>query len=185
MTENERRVLDYIKKCESEGFLPSVRDVCGEMGFTSSATGYGYINKLTEKGLLVRTGTDGRQFRTAGQRPVSVPVAVNFPHGVPEFDEYSEQIYFLPDRLNIGKLFAYRITENMTRIRAAQGDIFIFEMQDYAMDGDIIIALDADGKEFVTVFSPSENEGVSRFRYPDSENKTIMGKSIGMIRYIR
>lgn len=185
MKENERKICDYIAKCESEGFDPSIRDICSYMGFTSSATGYSYVNRLVEKGLLIRTGPDGKHICSHGMRPLRVPSVERFSHGAPVFEDLAEPVYFLPDRQNTGQLFAYRISENINRIRASAGDIVIFEMQDYAVDGDIVIVSVSESDVVIEAFSPSENQGISRFTYPEETNRSIIGKAIGLIRFIR
>ena len=46
-------VLDFINEySEDNGFPPTVRDMCRELGIKSTATAYDYINRLRDKGLL-------------------------------------------------------------------------------------------------------------------------------------
>ena len=52
VTENERRVFEFIKQRLEEGYPPTVREICAEFGFKSTSTAHRYIRSLSDKGLL-------------------------------------------------------------------------------------------------------------------------------------
>ena len=98
MNDSEKRVLEYVRKCSADGYSPSVRDICRELGFSAPSTAHTYLTRLINEGYLERAGKTGRQIRPVEDRPVSIPVVTKYSHGLPVIDPSGEHVFFLPDR---------------------------------------------------------------------------------------
>ena len=60
----ENSIYKYIcEKIESDGFAPSVRDICRALGIKSTSTAHSYIDKLAEKGLIHKESGKSRTLR--------------------------------------------------------------------------------------------------------------------------
>ena len=66
-------VLGYINRYIAEnGFAPTVRDMCRDLGIKSTATAYDYINRLKEKGYLEKAENKKRAVAVRGGGTVNV-----------------------------------------------------------------------------------------------------------------
>lgn len=184
MNEKEKQIWEFIRSCEAQGFLPSVREVCAHMGYSSSATGMNYLNRMADKGYLERTGIDGKKFRTAGTLPVRIPIVKTFRHGIPQINEECESLYFIPDRQLNGRTVAFRADEDSKPCGIKKDDLVIIEMQDYAVEGEPVF-IEKDEWYRLCIFTPSPLEGAPRFRYSEEDGINIIGKVIAFMRYIR
>ena len=92
----ETEVLGYIRAYLSDnGFPPTVREVCQAMGFSSSATGQYYINKLKKMGLIANKESRNRAISLLGEKQeiAMVPIIGTVTAGTPimaveNFDGY-------------------------------------------------------------------------------------------------
>ena len=66
VTENERKVFEFIKSRVEEGYPPTVREVCNYFGFKSTSTAHRYIKSLTDKGFLEKGDNQNRAIRLVG-----------------------------------------------------------------------------------------------------------------------
>lgn len=56
LTKKQKKVYDYIVNFINENeYSPTVREICKDIGLSSPATAYGYIEKLRDKGYLEST----------------------------------------------------------------------------------------------------------------------------------
>ena len=59
-------VLDFINGyCDNNGFPPTVRDICRELGIKSTATAYDYVNRLRDMGHLEKADNKKREIGRA------------------------------------------------------------------------------------------------------------------------
>jgi len=57
----EQRVLDYLKaKIEEKGYAPSVREICADLNIKSTSTAHMYIERLANKGCIIRESGKSR-----------------------------------------------------------------------------------------------------------------------------
>lgn len=55
-TNKQMAVLSFIhKQVDAHGYPPTVREICGAVGLSSTSTVHGHINRLIKKGYLKRT----------------------------------------------------------------------------------------------------------------------------------
>ncbi len=188
-------VLDFINQYgEDNGFPPTVREICRELGIKSTATAYSYINRLTEMGLLDKAEGKKRAVKLNGGDTVKVPLIGTVTAGQPVFAvENFEGYYTLPSAEFKGdELFLLRVRgESMIEAGIFDGDKIIVRRQESAENGDIVVAMfDADGtedgatvKRFFRrdgkVILHPENSAMQDFVLDDV---AILGKVIGLLR---
>lgn len=192
ITENERKVFEFIKQRVEEGYPPTVREICSEFGFKSTSTAHRYINSLTEKGFLEKGSKQNRAIRLVGSAGMRIPLVGTVTAGTPitAIEYVSEYINFQPARNYSNPLFALKVRgESMINAAILDGDIVVVEQTPYAENGEIVVAL-VDG-DSATVKTFYKEDGHFRLQ-PENDTMDsiivdsvdILGKVVGVIRYI-
>ena len=75
LSKSQQTILEYLKRCSSDGRVPSVREICDEVGLSSTSTVHHHLKSLEEKGFIVREHGVNRCIQIAGEeKSTSVPV---------------------------------------------------------------------------------------------------------------
>ena len=82
-TQMTDRIYAYLREViPRQGYAPSVREICREMGFKSTATAYNYIDRLRANGMLQKT--DNKKRAVSLQRNLkTVPLIGTVTAGTP------------------------------------------------------------------------------------------------------
>ncbi len=188
-------VLAFINRYTDEnGFPPTVRDMCRELGIKSTATAYDYINRLKAQGHLEKA--DGKKravsLKSTGGT-VRVPLIGTVTAGTPILAaENYEGYYVLPSAEFAGDGLFLLTVQGSSMIKAGifDGDKIVVRKQETAENGDIVVAMFDDGisegatvKRFFRrdgkcVLHP-ENDALSDYVL---DEVTILGKVVGLIR---
>ncbi len=189
LSEKQLNVYNYLVKKISEGFPPTVREICLSTGIKSTSTVHAILNALEEGGYIYRDPKYSRAIRIEGTDNVAqVPVIGRVTAGQPilAVEEIEDYIPY-PTKGSEG-LFALRVMGySMKNIGIMDGDIVVADKDAYVREGDIVIGMDGDEatvKRYIknadgtVVFMP-ENEDFDPI-YP--ENPSILGKVIGSYR---
>ena len=191
LSKSQQMILEYLKECSSEGRVPSVREICTEVGLSSTSTVHHHLNALEEKGFITREHGLNRCIHVAGEeKSVGVPVLGRVAAGYPILAvEEIESYVPVPESLKRGReLFALRVQgESMIDVGIFDGDIVIVNRTPVAENGEIVVALVGDEATVKTFYK--EN---GHFRL-QPENDTfepiivdevvILGKVVSLIRY--
>lgn len=192
ISENERRVFEFIKQRVEKGYAPTVREICAEFGYKSTSTAHRYINSLADKGLLEKGSNQNRAIKLVGSNGMKIPLVGTVTAGTPitAIEYVSEYINFHPQRNYSNPLFALRVRgESMINAAILDGDIVVVEQTPYAENGEIVVAL-VDGED-ATVKTFYKEDGHYRLQ-PENDTMepiivddvAILGKVVGVIRYI-
>jgi len=152
-------IADYVGK---NGFPPSVREICSKLNIKSTATAYYYIEKLMDRGLLEKSPSKNRAI-TLPQRAQSfktIPIIGTINAGSPIFAVENLEGYCpIPDQLNTGGTdFALKVNgDSMINAGIFNNDIIIVKQQNYATNGQIVVAL-IDDSATVKRFYKKENK---------------------------
>ena len=166
LKDREKRILEYIANCYTEkGYAPSVRDIQQEIGVRSTATVYGYIEKLVEKGYLKKDPNKSRSLRPD--------------FGAPDGRK------FAPERL-----FALRVSgRSMIEAGIMDGDIVVVLQTPVASDGEIVVALIDDEATVKTFY---KENGQFRLQPENREyapiytdHVKILGRVVASFRYYK
>ncbi len=190
-------VVRYIDRyCDENGFPPTVRDMCRDLGIKSTATAYSYVNRLREQGYLNKADKKKRAVSVRSSSTVKAPLIGTVTAGQPILaQENFEDMYTLPAAEFCGDdLFLLRVSgESMIEAGIFDGDKVVVKKQDTAENGDIVVALFNDGvddgatvKRFFRrdgkiVLHP-ENEKLSDFVLDEASGVQILGKVVGLLR---
>lgn len=193
LTENEKRVLDFISKRIEDGYAPTVREICAALGFRSTSTAHRYIASLTAKGLIEKGDNQNRAIRLAGKGASRVPLVGKVTAGQPitAVQDITDYVSFQPPKSYPGELFALRVSgESMIKAAILDGDIVIVEKTDYAENGEIVVAMVGDSDATVKRFY--KEKGHYRLQ-PENDTMepiiadevSIIGKVVAVMRYIK
>lgn len=200
LTTREQAIVDYIRqKILDSGFPPTVREICKAVGLRSTSTVHAYLNRLDSLGVIKRDPSSSRAIEIVGdntwrnKKMVPMPVVGAVRAGEPILaDEHIEDVYPMPAAL-IGKnnsCFMLVVRgDSMINAGISEGDLLIVSEQDYAENGDIVVAL--VGSDDATVKRFFKEEGHVRLQ-PENEayspiiakDVTIRGKVIGLYRHM-
>ena len=53
LTERQARVLSYVLQCWLSGFLPTVREICSELGYNSTNAAAGHLAAIKRAGYFL------------------------------------------------------------------------------------------------------------------------------------
>ncbi|HCJ41980.1 transcriptional repressor LexA [uncultured Ruminococcus sp.] len=192
VTDNERKVFEFIKSRVEEGYPPTVREVCSHFGFKSTSTAHRYIQSLTDKGFLSKGDNQNRAIRLVGGNGMLIPLVGTVTAGTPitAIEYVSEYISFQPARHYSNPLFALKVRgESMINAAILDGDMVVVEQSPVAENGEIVVAM-VDGQD-ATVKTFYKEDGHFRLQ-PENDTMQpiivdsvdILGRVVGVIRYI-
>lgn len=159
--------LKFIKKfVDDNGYPPTVREICSQVGFKSTASAKYYLDKLEEQGSIKKGGNKNRAIEVVekseslspslksdnikdvksifGDNLINVPMLGNVAAGAPLYaDVENDSSYTIPgDYFNCkGQMFLLNVKgESMKNIGILNGDMVLVRQQEVARDGDVIVA---------------------------------------------
>jgi repressor LexA len=182
LTPRQQRVLQTIKdSIEQRGYPPSMREIGGAVGLTSTSSVAHQLRVLEEKGYLKRdpkrpralevflpeimrarqsigaaeeSTYDETGLRDASPIPTNVPVVGRIAAGGPILaEERIEDVFPLPRQLvGDGQLFLLEVSgESMIDAAICDGDYVVIRQQPTAENGEIVAAM-IDGEATVKTF---------------------------------
>lgn len=185
LTPREQKTLDYIiDTLNRKGYSPSVRDIKAAVGYRSTSTVYNCLQKLELFGLIQKEDGKSRTIRVDSRSPgLKIPVVGRVTAGLPILAEENFDCYisFVADSINCvqSNLFALRVIGvSMIEAGIMDGDIVIVNKQDYAENGDIVVAM-IDGSATVKTFY-RENGGY-RLQPENRELEPIMTDQVQIL----
>ncbi|CEP79151.1 MAG: transcriptional repressor LexA [Defluviitoga tunisiensis] len=202
LTKRQLQVLDYIILYMKEnGFAPSIRDIMRHFEFKSPRAAHKHLIILEKKGYLEREGVSrgirltpkcGTVLATENLIPVSGKIAAG--NAIEAIEKVTDFIpipsNFFPKNF---EYFSLRVEGNsMIEAHIKSGDYVIVRKQDYAEDGDIIVALidksEATLKRMKKINEDEvllipENKSLQEIRV-SIDRLEIQGKMVGLIRLV-
>ena len=146
LSDNQYRILEYLKERAGDGVPPSVREICQAVGLRSTSSVQANLDALEEKGYIIRDPMLKRSIRIVGQAENvhHVPLLGVVTAGMPILAVEQVECY-LPYSGYVSKdkpLFALHVRgESMLNAGILDGDIIIAEQTPVANNGDIVVAL--------------------------------------------
>ena len=151
------RVEGYIKEYHQEhGISPSYRQIMHALKLSSLSGVQRYVLALEKTKRIERTNLGNIEVPTRLKRGrvVQTPLVGQIACGQPTFaEENIEETHALPQSLfGNGKLFMLKaFGDSMIDVGIKQGDLIVLRSQNYAENGDIVVAL-VDGKNTLKRF---------------------------------
>lgn len=207
--DKQQQILDFVnREVEEKGYPPSVREICSAVGFKSTSTVHGYLERLEKSGLITKDPTKPRALRVVGNRKayprengttkdyysrrelVDVPIVGKVTAGMPILAvENIEDTFPLPvDFVQNSTAFMLKVQgDSMVEAGILDKDLVLVKQQSTAINGDIVVALIEDEATVKTFY---KEKGYVRLQpqnqYMDPiivrENLSILGKVIGVFR---
>lgn len=196
LTTRQRQILDFIRDCVHKyGYPPSVREICKEVGLSSTSTVHGYLHQLEETGFIRRDPAKNRTIELLDEsswrskKIVPLPLVGQVRAGEPiTAEECVEDVYPFSEEF-VGEDDCFMLTvkgDSMINAGIFEGDYLIVRSQDSAQNGDIVVALlDEEAtvkryyREEARVRLQPENDAYEPIY---TANCYILGKVIGLFR---
>lgn len=145
LSDKAREVLEYIEeRITSDGFPPSVREICRDLHIKSTSTAHKYLSELTDAGAIEKGDRLNRAIRLAQPSHSGVPLLGVVTAGIPILAQEDIEEY-LPIQVrgyNNKELFALHVRgESMINAGILDGDIIIVAKTSTARNGEIVVAL--------------------------------------------
>jgi repressor LexA len=183
LTAKQEKVLKFIRERVGENLPPTIREIAGEMGVSSTGTVRDYLTALQRKGYLKRTNNKSRAIELLDS-PDKIPIISSIAAGEPKLAYEDIEGYVEIARENT---FALKVKgESMIDAGIMDGDIAVIRKQKTADNGDIIAAL-LDNNE-VTLKRLKRAAGrffleAANSKYPPiHKDFSVIGKLITIIR---
>ncbi len=200
ISKKQEEILEYIKaQILERGFPPAVREICDAVNLKSTSSVHSHLETLEKNGYIRRDPTKPRaieilddNFNLTRREMVQVPIVGRVAAGEPILAEQNIEEYFpLPvDYMPNKDLFMLKVRgESMINVGVYDGDFVVVEKQNYASNGDMVVAMIEDGATVKTFYKENghirlqpENDFMDPFILPDVE---ILGRVIGVMRFWR
>ena len=200
LNDREKRILEYIADVvNGKGYSPSVRDIKAALSIRSTSTVHTYLQRLEEKGFLVKEEGKSRTLRLGPAYPCAaspsrIPIIGQVTAGQPilateNFDGFVD-FPAADTRSFSGSLFALRVRgTSMIEAGILDGDIVIVEKAESVENGEIVVALIEDEATVKTFY---KEHGHYRLQPENSALKPIivdrveiLGRVVSSVRYYK
>ena len=168
--ENVEKFITIYQK--EKGMSPSYRQIMKETGMTTLSSVFRYVNALEKMGHITRTNLGNIETPSNLKHggTTIIPLVGSVACGAPNIGvEEIEETYAFPTELfGEGEMFMLRTYgDSMIDIGIRKDDLIVVKKQNYANDGDIVVAL-VDGE---TTLKRFYRKGSKIILHP--ENKTM------------
>ena len=198
LTLKQQTVLEFLKKnIATNGYPPTVREICKALGLRSPATVQVHLDTLEEKGYIKKGDSKNRAIELLVDNEyeekeiIDVPLLGKVTAGNPiEAIEMPDEYFSLPAYLIPPKkeVFTLRVSgSSMIEAGIHDGDIVIVQKESTAKNGDIVVAMTDENE--VTLKTFYKEDGYFRLQPENStmdpiilDKVYIVGKAIGLYR---
>lgn len=206
LTKRQTEILDFIRLyLEKHGYPPTVRDIGGAVGLTSSSTVHAHLSNLEKAGAIRRDPTKPRALEVLGEKvrraaervgdavagATGLPLVGHVAAGEPILAEQNIEEYIEVPRIGGGDEADFVLSvrgDSMERAGILDGDFVVVRSQKNARDGEIVVALvenEATVKRFFRetdhVRLEPENDSYEPIRSSDAE---VIGSVVGVFRRV-
>lgn len=192
LTDKQARVLEFIRQRIQQDLPPTIREIAGGMGFSSTGTVRDYLNALQKKGHIEVRRNKSRAIGLKDTGFAKIPIVATIAAGKPSLAYEDIEGYLDPSDLFLGRLshsdvFALRVRgDSMIEAGIVEGDIAVIKKQETAENGDIIAALldtsEATLKRLKLYKNKPILEAANNNYRPIEKDFTIIGRLITIIR---
>lgn len=200
LSARQQDILSFIRDfIREKGYPPAVREIGKAVGLSSSASVHSHLQKLEDGGYLQRDPAKPRAMElveNAAWRQKSmipVPLVGRVTAGTPILaQENIEDVFPLPQALIGNHEHVFLLTvqgDSMIKAGIFDGDYILVRKQDFADNGDIVVAL-IEGEE-ATVKRFFRERDIIRLQPENdrlapiySRNVSVIGKVIAVFRFL-
>jgi len=168
LTEKQILVLNYIKESlESNGYSPSVRDICKDVNIKSTSSAHSYLKKLHSLGYIIMDNTVSRSIHLPEDKNkidvdnlINIPIVGQVAAGQPILATQNIEASFpISQEYTKGSVtFMLKVKgESMIEAGILDGDLILVKQQNSAKNGDIVVALIEDEATVKTYYKESDH----------------------------
>lgn len=175
ITKRKKEILDFIREFETNnGYFPTLEEIADQFGLSSTATVHQHLSELETLGVLNRGYKRARDMKiieksvekSSFNEPYQIgamlelPIAGLITAGAPiEAVEDATETMTVPKHMvrNENSYVLKVKGDSMIESLIADGDYVVVQKQDYAKDGDIVVALLEDGSATLKEYHREKN----------------------------
>ena len=191
----QRQTLEFLRNFMAEnGYGPTLKEIAAHIGVKSLSTAHFHLERLEDKGFI-RRGEDGMleliDIATPQLGPTAVPLVGTIAAGMPIEAIENPTMIEIPTSMidSKGEVYCLEVSgDSMIDAHICDGDIVVIKKQDYADNGQIVVALLEDGTATLKTYRRLKSGQVmlipaNRSMNPMTlESVTVQGRLIGVIR---
>lgn len=196
--DNLKKLMDNITGAVSaQGIVPSIREMCANIGVTSTSTINYYLNILEERGYIKRSFNKNRSIELTDKAKQnitppnmkSVGLVGKVAAGIPIFAEENkiDNFMFSKNLFNFENMFMLKVQgDSMIDASILDGDYVVVKQSQDAENGQIVVALVGDGATVKTFYKEKdcirlqpENPLYQPIISPDIQ---VLGIVVGLVR---
>ena len=196
--DNLKKLMDYITGAVSaQGIVPSIREMCANIGVTSTSTINYYLNILEERGYIKRSFNKNRSIELTDKAKQnitppnmkSVGLVGKVAAGIPIFAEENkiDNFMFSKNLFNFENIFMLKVQgDSMIDASILDGDYVVVKQSQDAENGQIVVAMVEDGATVKTFYKEKdcirlqpENPLYQPIISPDIQ---VLGIVVGLVR---
>ncbi len=194
--DNLHKILDFVNdQVNEKGYPPSVREICSAIGFKSTSTVHGYIQKLQKNGMILKDPTKPRALKVIDpefqkKELFEVPLVGKVTAGQPILAvENIEDTFPLPSEfVRDSNVFMLQVKgDSMIEAGILDNDFVLVRQQSTANNGDMVVALIGDEATVKTFYKENDHIRLQ----PENQHMdpiivngdiSILGKITGVLR---
>ena len=203
ISKKQSEILEYMKKeILNRGFPPSVREICQAVHLKSTSSVHAHLETLEKNGYIKRDATKPRaieildnNFNQVRKETINVPVIGKVAAGQPLLAVENTEGYFpVPAEFLPNQPTFMLVVQGNSMVNAGifDGDYVMVAQQDTVENGEKVVALIEDSATVKTFYKEEEhirlqpeNDYMDPILVnPDKETFQILGKVIGVFRFI-
>ena len=182
LSEKQTLVLEFLAKHQDDyDRPPSIREICDEVGISSTSVANYYLDQLEERGYIERDQRVSRGLRLTEKVKeilsfgdlLRVPILGPIAAGLPLPDLQPGRVYTSENETN-----AVEIARSLLPGRQRANELYALEVKGDSMidaminDGDIVVmkpASEARNGEMVAVWMPSDNSATLKYFFKEKD----------------
>ena len=204
ISKKQSEILEYMKKeILNRGFPPSVREICQAVHLKSTSSVHAHLETLEKNGYIKRDATKPRaieildnNFNQVRKETINVPVIGKVAAGQPLLAVENTEGYFpVPAEFLPNQPTFMLVVQGNSMVNAGifDGDYVMVAQQDTVENGEKVVALIEDSATVKTFYKEEEhirlqpeNDYMAPILVnPDKETFQILGKVIGVFRFMK
>ncbi len=197
LTKKKKQLLDFIQAFQLEhGYYPTLEEIRQKFELSSLSTVHQHLSELEDMGMLERGYGKARDMKMSPLEPymagsvAELPIAGLITAGLPieAVEDRTETLTVPRHMIDNKNAYVLKVKgDSMIESLIDDGDYVVVQKQDYAHDGDIVVALLEDGTATLKEYHREKN--YVRLQPRNLKYKPIMvrhvviqGRVLGIIR---
>lgn len=191
LTQKQKDVLHFIySQVRARNIAPTIREIAGHFGFSSTGTVRDYLKALTTKGYIRIAEGKSRAIELIREAMCQIPVLGRVQAGNPVYAVEDLMGYLNLDKIIFPEpdMFALKVKgDSMIEAGIMPDDFAIIKRQEFAKVGDIVVAMVGEEATIKRLVKKGEKYYLNPANplyepIPVTENVTIIGKLLNVVR---